>query len=87
MFEPYATNRDLGGFILIDKLTNATVAAGMLHFALRRAQNVHWQALDVTREAHAALKNQTAGGAVVHRPLGRRQVDHRQPGREEAARA
>ncbi len=58
VFEPYAENRALGGFILIDKLTNATVAAGMLHFSLRRAQNVHWQALDVSRDAHAALKHQ-----------------------------
>jgi bifunctional enzyme CysN/CysC len=58
-FEPYEANRDLGGFILIDKLTNATVAAGLLHFALRRSQNIHPQALDVTREAHAALKHQT----------------------------
>ncbi len=58
VFEPYTTSRDMGGFILIDKLTNATVAAGMLHFSLRRSQNVHWQALDVTRETHAALKNQ-----------------------------
>ena len=51
-------NRALGGFILIDKLSNATVAAGMLHFALRRAENVHWQALDVSREVHARLKGQ-----------------------------
>lgn len=58
VFEPYAENRALGGFILIDKLSNRTVAAGMLKFSLRRAQNVHWQALDVSREAHAALKNQ-----------------------------
>ena len=58
VFEPYADSRELGGFILIDKITNATVAAGMLHFALRRAQNVHWQATDIGREAHAALKNQ-----------------------------
>ena len=58
VFEHYAQSRTLGGFILIDKLTNGTVAAGMLHFALRRAQNVHWQATDVSREAHAALKNQ-----------------------------
>ena len=63
VFEPYAVegrspNRVLGGFILIDKLTNATVGAGMLHFALRRSQNVHWQALDVTRERRADLKNQ-----------------------------
>ena len=58
VFEPYADNRQLGGFVLIDKLTNATVAAGMLHFSLRRAQNVHWQPLDVTREGRAGLKNQ-----------------------------
>ncbi len=58
VFEPYEKNRTLGGFILIDKMTNRTVAAGMLHFSLRRAQNVHWQATDITREAHANLKNQ-----------------------------
>ncbi|MFC3173933.1 sulfate adenylyltransferase subunit CysN [Novosphingobium bradum] len=58
VFEAYVQNRSLGGFILIDKLTNATVAAGMLHFSLRRSQNVHWQALDIGREAHANLKNQ-----------------------------
>lgn len=58
VFEPYAENRTLGGFILIDKITNATVAAGMLHFSLRRAQNVHWQAVDITRDMHARLKNQ-----------------------------
>ena len=58
IFESYEASKDLGGFILIDKLTNATVAAGTLHFALRRAQNVHWQALDISRETHAGLKNQ-----------------------------
>jgi len=58
VFEPYEQSRDLGGFILIDKLTNATVAAGLLRFALRRAANIHWQQLDVTREVHAKLKNQ-----------------------------
>ena len=57
-FEPYAEGRTLGGFILIDKITNATVAAGMLRFSLRRAQNVHWQAIDISREARSALKNQ-----------------------------
>lgn len=61
-FEAYNDNvnggRDLGGFILVDKLTNATVAAGMINFALRRSQNVHWQNVDITREAHAAQKNQ-----------------------------
>jgi bifunctional enzyme CysN/CysC len=59
-FETYAENRNLGGFILIDKMTNATVAAGMIHFALRRSQNVHWQAVDISREHHANLKNQKA---------------------------
>ena len=58
VFEPYADSRTLGGFILIDRVTNATVAAGMLHFSLRRAQNVHRQPSDTSREAHAALKNQ-----------------------------
>jgi bifunctional enzyme CysN/CysC len=57
-FEAYGDNRTLGGFILIDKLTNATVAAGMLHFSLRRAQNVHWQATDISREMRSDLKNQ-----------------------------
>ena len=59
VFEAYGDNRDLGGFILIDKMTHATIAAGMLHFSLRRAQNVHWQATDIDRQAHAAQKNQT----------------------------
>ncbi|RYY25591.1 MAG: sulfate adenylyltransferase subunit CysN [Sphingomonadales bacterium] len=60
VFEPYADSHDLGGFILIDKATNATVAAGMLNFSLRRAQNVHWQATEINREAHARQKNQAA---------------------------
>lgn len=59
VFESYADNRTMGGFILIDKITNATVAAGMLNFSLRRSQNVHWQATDITREHHAQMKNQT----------------------------
>ncbi len=58
VFAPYVENKDMGGFILIDRMTNATVAAGTIHFALRRAQNVHWQSIDVSREAHAAIKNQ-----------------------------
>src|SRR3546814_7476852 len=57
-FEAYADNPDLGGFILIDRMSNRTVAAGMIHFALRRSQNIHWQSVDITREAHAAQKNQ-----------------------------
>ena len=60
VFESYSHNRDLGGFILVDKLSNATVAAGMVHFALRRASNIHWQKLDITREVRATLKNQRA---------------------------
>jgi bifunctional enzyme CysN/CysC len=58
VFEPYQNNRELGGFVLIDKISNATVAAGMLHFALRRSSNVHWQPLDIDRDAHARLKHQ-----------------------------
>ena len=58
IFEPYKASRTLGGFILIDKITNATVAAGMLNFSLRRASNIHMQALDINRDMHAALKNQ-----------------------------
>ena len=57
-FAPYAKNRPLGGFILIDKMTNATVGAGLINFALRRAQNIHWHATDITRDHHAHLKNQ-----------------------------
>jgi bifunctional enzyme CysN/CysC len=57
-FDPYQDNRDTGGFILIDRISNDTVGAGMLHFALRRAQNVHWQALDVNKAARSALKGQ-----------------------------
>ncbi len=57
-FAAYGESRDLGGFILIDKLNNRTVAAGMINFALRRAQNIHWQTTDITREHHAAIKNQ-----------------------------
>jgi bifunctional enzyme CysN/CysC len=58
-FEPYALNRTLGGFILIDRQSNATVAAGTVDFALRRAGNIHWQAMDVNKAARAALKAQT----------------------------
>jgi bifunctional enzyme CysN/CysC len=57
-FDPYAQNRDMGGFILIDRFTNATVGAGMIDFGLRRATNVHWQALDVNKQARAGLKHQ-----------------------------
>ncbi|WP_460970737.1 adenylyl-sulfate kinase, partial [Novilysobacter erysipheiresistens] len=62
-FEPYADadggkSRDLGAFILIDRRSNATVAAGTLDFALRRAGNIHWQHIDVDKAARAAIKHQ-----------------------------
>jgi bifunctional enzyme CysN/CysC len=57
-FTPYGENRDLGGFIIIDRFTNNTVGMGLINFALMRASNVHWQALEVSKAAHAALKGQ-----------------------------
>jgi bifunctional enzyme CysN/CysC len=57
-FDPYTGNRDTGGFILIDRLTNNTVGAGLLHFALRRAHNIHLQHVDVDKAARGALKGQ-----------------------------
>ena len=57
-FDPYEANRETGGFILIDRLSNATLGAGMISFGLRRATNIHWQALDVDKAARAALKGQ-----------------------------
>jgi bifunctional enzyme CysN/CysC len=75
-FDPYAENRDTGAFILIDRISNATVAAGLLHFALRRSQNVHWQAVEVDKAARA----------LVHRRVRLRQVGDRQPRREASAR-
>jgi bifunctional enzyme CysN/CysC len=58
VFEPYKENRDLGGFILIDRITNNTVGAGLLHFALRRSHNVQWHAFDVDKHARAEAKSQ-----------------------------
>jgi bifunctional enzyme CysN/CysC len=57
-FDPYSENRETGGFILIDRITSRTVGAGLLHFALRRSSNVHWQAIDVDKQARAALAGQ-----------------------------
>jgi bifunctional enzyme CysN/CysC len=59
-FDAYAQNKDLGGFILIDRISNRTVGAGMLHFALRRSQNIHWQALDVDKQTRSVAKGQHA---------------------------
>ena len=57
-FDAYANNQDTGGFILIDRLTNNTVGAGMLNFALRRSQNIHMQHLDINKTVRAEAKNQ-----------------------------
>jgi bifunctional enzyme CysN/CysC len=57
-FASYAENRDLGGFILIDRQSHHTVGAGMIRFALRRSHNIHWQHLEIDRDAHAASKAQ-----------------------------
>jgi bifunctional enzyme CysN/CysC len=58
VFDPYEENRDTGSFILIDRLTNATVGMGMIRFALRRASNIHWQAMDVSKVARSRMKDQ-----------------------------
>jgi bifunctional enzyme CysN/CysC len=58
-FDSYEENKDLGGFILIDRISNRTVGAGLLHFALRRSQNIHWQAVDVHKDARARQKGQS----------------------------
>jgi bifunctional enzyme CysN/CysC len=60
-FDAYKENRDMGGFVIIDRMTNTTVGAGIIDFALRRADNVHWQAIEVNKEAHAAMKGQKPG--------------------------
>jgi bifunctional enzyme CysN/CysC len=57
-FDAFADNRATGAFIMIDRITNATVAAGMIQHPLRRAENIHWQALDVGKASRAALKGQ-----------------------------
>ncbi|MES1164818.1 MAG: adenylyl-sulfate kinase, partial [Verrucomicrobiota bacterium] len=59
-FDAYAAARQTGSFVLIDRISGQTVGAGMLRFALRRSQNVHWQAVDVNRAARAAVKHQRA---------------------------
>ncbi len=59
VFEPYAVNRCLGSFILIDKFSFDTIGAGMIDFALRRSSNIHWQALELNKAARAGQKHQT----------------------------
>ena len=57
-FDAFAENRSTGAFILIDRLTNATVGAGMILHPLRRAENIHWQSLDVGKQARSVMKHQ-----------------------------
>jgi bifunctional enzyme CysN/CysC len=59
-FEPYAESRELGGFIMIDRISNQTIGMGLIEFALRRASNIHWQRLEISRSARAAQKSQKA---------------------------
>jgi len=54
-FDSYSDNRDMGGFVLIDRVNNSTVACGMIAFALRRASNVHWQSFKIDKAARANL--------------------------------
>jgi bifunctional enzyme CysN/CysC len=61
VFDTFAENRSTGAFILIDRITNATVGAGMILHALRRAENIHWQSLDVDKRARSDIKNQRPG--------------------------
>ena len=56
-FDPYADNRDTGGFILIDRLTNTTVGAGLIQHSLRRSDNIHWQAVDIDEKARETLNS------------------------------
>jgi bifunctional enzyme CysN/CysC len=60
VFAPYAENRDMGGFIIIDRASNATVGAGMIQFALRRARNIHWQSINISKRQRADIKGQRA---------------------------
>ena len=86
--ETYGDSRELGGFILVDRLTRDTVGAGMVtDAARRRGPNIYWHQLDVDKAARAALNVQKPVGAVVHRAVRRGQVHHRQPGGKAAARA
>jgi bifunctional enzyme CysN/CysC len=60
-FDPYEQNRETGGFIVIDRMTNSTVGAGMLRFALRRASNIHWQTLEVDKRARRVMNGHQSG--------------------------
>ena len=81
-FDTYGTNPRTGGFILIDRLNNATLGAGVIDFGLRRAQNLTYQAFDVNRDVRARQKGQIGADRLVHRPFRFGQVDRRQPARK-----
>ena len=83
-FDTYDDNRETGGFILIDRLSNATVGAGMIRFPLRRAANLAWQDFTVDKAARAAIKGHRPADPLVHRPVGLGQVDDRRRRREAA---
>ena len=86
-FDPYAKNRETGGFILIDRLTKETAGAGMIAFALRRASNIHWQATDGQRRRSAPRSRASRPAVLWFTGLsGAGQIDDRQPARAEAAR-
>jgi bifunctional enzyme CysN/CysC len=57
-FDPYTENREMGGFIVIDRVSNDTVGVGLLHFALRRSDNVHWQAIEMDKGRRSTMKGQ-----------------------------
>ena len=78
VFEPYEKSRDLGGFILIDKISNATVAAGMLHFALRRSQQRALAGARHRSRGACALEASASAAAVVHGLERLRKIQHRQ---------
>ena len=74
-YDRYVDNRDMGGFIVIDRMDNTTVGAGLLHFALRRADNVHWQAVEINQNARAAPRVtglRLCGSPVFRAPASRR---------------
>lgn len=76
-FDPYKENRETGGFILVDRLTNATVGCGMIDFALRRASNIHWQQMKVDKAVRAAAK--ASGPACCGSRACRVRASHRWP--------
>ena len=78
-FDTYGENRETGGFILIDRISNATVGAGMIRFPLRRAANIHWQHIHRRQGGTRGDQGASPGRAVVHRAVRLGQVDDRRP--------